>query len=406
VTSDAKRARAVLPAADDSGLKLAAWLSVLYLAATAAGLIIFRLPGAMISGNEMSFPRAVFTVINAATLTGFQQSLPVDNYGPSGQACMVGLTIIGTLYAMIVGGMGLIRVVGLPYTDRQIIRQSIGWYLVMALMGAALLVDRERGLLASAFQAASAVGNSGLRFGSLPGLLDWRTYLPIVPLIVLGGLGLPVLLDLRDRLFSRRPLSSHTRVVLALSAAIYLIGLAALAPWDEVTTDWRWMLAKGSAMSLDARSAGFALVPVAALARASQWVLIILMIIGAAPGGSAGGLKLTTVFELVRGVWQTLRGRMPSRLFGIAATWAGAYLAFLIATVLVLLALQPEMPGDRLLFISASALGTVGLSQDPITITGAGLIVLSATMLVGRLAPLAVLWWSAKAAPGSDIAIG
>jgi Trk-type K+ transport system membrane component len=70
------------------------------------------------------------------------------------------------------------------------------------------------------------------------------------------------------------------------------------------------------------------------------------------------------------------------------------------------LAVQPELPGDKLLFIASSAVGCVGLSQDPIAMTSTGLFTLSLAMFAGRFAPLVVLWWCARTAPGSDVAIG
>src|SRR5678815_160229 len=72
-----------------------------------AGVVVLRLPGARVRGNEFSFEHAVFTSINAATLTGFQQAVAIDEYGPSGQACVIALTLGGTLFALLLGGIAL-----------------------------------------------------------------------------------------------------------------------------------------------------------------------------------------------------------------------------------------------------------------------------------------------------------
>ena len=72
---------------------------------------------------------------------------------------------------------------------------------------------------------------------------------------------------------------------------------------------------------------------------------------------------------------------------------------------LALAAGQPQMPADRLIFLTISAVSNVGLSHDPISIVGPGLFLLSLLMLAGRLAPLAVLWWMARSMRGEDVLV-
>src|SRR2546425_121016 len=96
-----------------------------YLFMLLAGVVVLRLPGATTRGNEFSFERAVFTAVNAATLTGFQQPVALDEYGPSGRACVLALMVGGTLFALLVGGIALNRAVRLPYTDGQVIRATL-----------------------------------------------------------------------------------------------------------------------------------------------------------------------------------------------------------------------------------------------------------------------------------------
>jgi hypothetical protein len=68
--------------------------------------------------------------------------------------------------------------------------------------------------------------------------------------------------------------------------------------------------------------------------------------------------------------------------------------------------MQPELPADRLLFIAISAASLVGFSQDPISMTGGGMIVVSVAMFLGRVAPIAILWWSATTVKDGDVAVG
>jgi Trk-type K+ transport system membrane component len=108
------------------------------------------------------------------------------------------------------------------------------------------------------------------------------------------------------------------------------------------------------------------------------------------------GLKATTLVRFFQGVWDSLRGRSPGRGFGIAVVWIVSYVIVITLAMFVLLQSDPDQPMDRLLFLSVSAMSNVGISHEPVSIVGTGLHVLSIVMLIGRLAPVFVLWWVAK----------
>ena len=379
-------------------------IAAAYLMLIVLGVIVFLLPGATIKGNELSFERSVFTVVNAITLAGFQQSLPLDDYGPTGVACVLTLTIVGSLFALIAGGIGVARLLRLPYDDLKIITATLYTYVVAVSLGAALVAEPGRGLISSATQAASAFGNSGLYLGRLPGVADWRTHAALMPLAFLGALSIPVLLELTDLMFQRRPLSLHSRVVLAITAALYLVGLFFLSPWGR--TNVATAMAAGSALSIDSRSAGLPLMSLGGLPRVGQWMLIVLMLIGAAPGSTGGGMKVTSLFHAFRGTRRALTRATGLRISGIAGTMIAAYLLLLMATTLSLVAALPEVPGDRVLFLATSAIGLVGLSHDPVAFQGPANYILAAAMLLGRALPLVILWWAVRTTDDADVAVG
>ena len=117
-------------------------------------------------------------------------------------------------------------------------------------------------------------------------------------------------------------------------------------------------------------------------------------------------MKVTSLFHIWRGTRRALNREGGLRITGIAATWIGAYLAIVLLTLLGLLATLPDLTPDRLVFLAASAVGNVGLSHDPIAVTGGGLWILCLGMLLGRLAPLAVLLWAAATTDDADVAVG
>jgi len=395
--------------------KVAATVLVGHLALMFAVFLLLRTSTLVARGNETTADRAVFTAANAGTLTGFQQTIGLREMrqaGMAGPLVMLLLTITGSLASLIVGGLAAARVLQMPHTVRQVVWAAVSAVLLATLGGAAALTAAGMNVFDAILQAASAFANSGLYTGTLPSTMSAATYLVLLPLAVLGGLGLPVLIELSDRAFGGPPLSKYSRLVLDMTGIVYVIGFVALvlaqasvasgAGWPA----WRSTLASCSVAALNTRSAGLPFQSPAAFTAPGQWILIGLMIVGAASAETAGGLKITTLSQLWRGTRAVLSGAAVPRVFGIALVWCCAYLLLLFVGVILLVGSEPQIPGDRLLFLSASALGNVGLSHDPVSITGPGLLILSALMIVGRFAPLAVLWWLAETAPGADMLVG
>ena len=380
-----------------------------YLTFTALTFLALHLPGVGVTGQEIGFRRAVFAAVNATTLTGFQQDVGSSQAGADVLRLVV--TVGATLFSLVCGGMALVRIVPLRYTDAQIAAAAGAATLMAMLVGAAFL-GSDRGVLAALLLAASAFGNSGLHSGRLPGVLDWEVHLILLPLAFAGALGLPVLMEVFDRATgSRRTLSAHTRTVLVLAAGFYLVGFALLAVShgavrspNSAAGGASYSVALASAFAVNSRTTGLPLELAGAFSRPAQWVLVALMVVGGSPGGTAGGVKTTAFYHMATGFRDAVRGRgRVSRGFGIAGCWVGAYLAVVAVGFLLLLITEPDAP-DRLLFLSVSAASNVGLSHDPVSITGDGLFTLSALMLAGRVLPLLVLWWMASA-PGEPDAV-
>src|SRR6184192_693564 len=122
-TTDRSPADSIPPTGPRS-LSVPIGLTGAYLFMLLVGVVVLRLPGATVRGNEMSFERAVFTAVNASTLTGFQQAVALDDYAPRGQACVMTLMCGGILFTLLIGGIGLTRAIRLPYSDAQVIRST------------------------------------------------------------------------------------------------------------------------------------------------------------------------------------------------------------------------------------------------------------------------------------------
>ena len=278
----------------------------------------------------------------------------------------------------------------------------------MLLLGVTVLHQPDQPIVAELLQSSSAFGNSGVWMGETPELLGSKTHTLLLPLAILGGFGLPVLMDLFDAGRRKRRLSNHTVTVLKLSALVYVLAVIVLFLFRfPATSDAaRTVLASSSEAAINTRSAGLPIEFAADFPRFLQWILIVLMMIGCAPGGSGAGLKVTTIGRLFTGVWDCLLGRNPGKVFGIAVTWLIAFSLIVFGCFLVLLYTEPGLEADRLFFLATSAASNCGLAHDRVGIVGSGMHALTITMLLGRILPIAVLWWVLTNADQTEVAIG
>jgi Trk-type K+ transport system membrane component len=373
------------------------------------GSMLYHVPGlAVPQGNELSWPQPLFTAINAATLTGFQQARNPNDYRPAGQAITLCLTIAGILFSFICGGVAILRIARMRFKDWQLIGWAFGAVAIVSIFGGVLMIGQGRSFGQGAFQAISAFGNSGLYVGRLPVAGSFAAMGVLLPLAVLGGLGLPALMELWDAVVGRAKLSQHSRVVLSWSAGVYLalfvvlILLQTPAPFGDAKP----ILVSAAEQSLNSRSAGFAFEYASALPQAITFVLVLSMIIGASPGGTGGGMKVTALAVVADGTRSVLKGNPPGRRFAVAILWMAIYLGLLAIVTVALLMTDPEIHLDRTLFLAASALGNVGLSHNPIDASSNGIYVLCAAMLVGRVAPVLMLWYVIDTTPDANVAVG
>src|SRR4051812_46520818 len=149
-TVDTSRGETFAPLLVDQPIgEAVAWAIWAYIALMLLGFIVFRLPGTLIAGNEMSVDRAILVVTNAGTLTGFPFNLAIDQYKWPGQAMMLALIVGGSLCTLIIGGVAVVRIVGLPYRDRDIVIGAFAIELIAIGIGAPSLVQTGRSGFAS-----------------------------------------------------------------------------------------------------------------------------------------------------------------------------------------------------------------------------------------------------------------
>jgi trk system potassium uptake protein TrkH len=219
-----------------------------------------------------------------------------------------------------------------------------------------------------------------------------------------------------------RRLTLHTKLVIVTTAGLYLFGVVAISAGQLMpyfyqaldqgqtahverprTLDGQTVgriLADSSFLSLSARTAGFHTRPMEGVSSTGRFATMMLMMVGGAPGSTAGGLKVTVLALLVLSVVGTMRPDKETEAFGRsisdnlmrqAGTIAAGFLALVLLATL-LLTLSESFLFEKLLFEAVSAAATAGLSTG-ITpdLTRFGQHVLIATMLLGRLGPLTLV---------------
>jgi len=266
-----------------------------------------------------------------------------------------------------------------------------------------------RTLYLAAFHAVSAFSNAGFSLFSenLVGYSgDPGVSLTIAVLIILGGLGFPVLSNLMTYpLFGRKgqpwQLTLHAKVALAASGGLIVVGflLVLLLEFDQGLRHLSFPQKALAAFfqSVTTRTAGFSTINIGTLAPATLLGIMTLMFIGGSPGSTAGGIKTTTFGTTAATLVAILRGREQVEVFRraihpgiIHKALALSFLAFTFLNVSIFLLLVTQEGGFlELAFEATSAFGTVGLSTGytpRLSPVGKGIIIV--TMLVGRIGPL------------------
>ncbi len=422
-------AKAVLPAVVRGPMSPAQLVAASFLGLIAAGTILLALP--VSHGDEaVSVLDALFTATSAVCVTGLVVVDTGTAWSTFGQLVIMllfqlgglGLLTFGTVLAVATGrrlGVGQrlrvqeqVRAVELGSLARLLRAIVLIVFGAEALGALALYVPMARdvgpgeGAYHAVFHSISAFNNAGfsLYADSLTRYADdWLVNLTVMGLIVVGGLGFVVLVNLHQRFRGDRRvrLTLHTRMALAITAFLIAAAFASLLvfEWNNPDTIGSMtvpdrLLAIGF-QSVTPRTAGFNTLDYADMAPASLVVTILLMFIGGNPGSTAGGIKTVTFFVLVLGVWSVVRGQPEANVFGrrlptrtlirASAIVSGAVLVA-GAGLTVLALVEPDKTFIGLIFETVSAIGTVGLSLG-ITgrLSGPGKGIIIALMYLGRI---------------------
>lgn len=403
-----------------------------------AGALLLTMPISTRDGQGASFFDALFTATSATCVTGLVVQDTAQYWSGFGQAVIIVLIQIG--------GMGVVTVavaismlagrrIGLK--ERWVMQESISApqvggivrrtrFILAAMLllegaVALLLASRFcpemglRGIWYAVFHAISSfcnagfdlMGAAGTPFVSLTGYVgDPLVNLTVMGLIILGGIGFLTWGDVRQHRWHLRAYCLQSKLVLVTTAALILVPALfffcyefQLPRWDGLTLGEKILGSLFQAVT--PRTAGYNTVDLTQLSGPTRMIITLLMLVGGAPGSTAGGFKVTTlaVFLLAaRAVFrrqedlQSFGRRLPIDTLQNAAAILMAYVGLFLLGGLAISCVE-GVALDAALFETASAIGTVGLTLGLTPeLGGVSRIILIFLMYFGRVGGLTLIY--------------
>ncbi|MBN1333479.1 MAG: potassium transporter Trk [Synergistales bacterium] len=266
----------------------------------------------------------------------------------------------------------------------------------------------SRALYLSVFHSVSAFCNAGFSLFSSNLEAYSNTYLVpgvIMLLIFLGGIGFLPLTNLFHAFQGKENLNFHTRFVLLISLFLILLGVLVITvfEWNGVLSGFEGGLKFWNSIfqSITPRTAGFNTVRISEFTSLGIFILCFLMIVGASPGSTGGGVKTSTFGILVLSAFSYLSGKRATLFWNRsftnetilrALTILILYLGTIFISV-IFLSITEDFAFAELIFEIISALGTVGLSMGITAgLSSAGKVMLIMLMFWGRIGILTMIY--------------
>lgn len=365
------------------------------------GAIFLSLPICHI--GELKFIDAIFTAASATCVTGLIVTSTSENFTFLGEFIILALIQMGGI-----GYMSLVIIFfvfikqKLNIDEKRAMKQSLDlptlhvggfakrilvFVLFIEFVGAVILTIQFLGkyefidaLWLGIFHSISAFNNAGFSLFT-DGLMGYKSdaisLVTICFLIILGGLGYFVLIEIyENRKFSKR-FTIHTRImiygtiILIVSAMVLFLSIEWNNPKTFGELSFYEKILNAFFLSINFRTAGFNSIDIASLKDSSLFFSTLFMMIGAGQGSTAGGMKITTVAILIITVFYILKqsNQEPSifkrtieqKVINKALAIIISSSFFVLVAVLILVETQ-NFPFIKILFEVVSAFGTVGLS--------------------------------------------
>ena len=417
-------------------------LALGFLAVILLGTVLLALPAASRSGKGIGLFDSLFTATSAVCVTGLVAVDTGTTFSVFGQIVLLVLIQVGGLGFMVFATMIMVALGRkISIRGRMLIRESMNgaslsdlgrltWlYLLLALaietVGTVLLSIRlvpllgwKHGIWMALFHSVSAFCNAGFDlFGNYASLTafsgDPLVLLTVAVLIILGGLGFAVILETLRNRQGFRSLTLHTRIVLLTTLGLVLTGTVFYWLAERSNAETLAGFGEGEKIlnaffqSVTMRTAGFNSFDLSRFRDGSKLFSSVLMMIGASPASTGGGIKTTTFAALVLLMLSVVRGenevnvarrRLSADIARRALAVAVLFLTTLVTGTLIISFIENgRFPLADILFEASSAMGTVGVSAiGTPNLHPASRAVLLPMMFLGRVGPLTLAFAVAK----------
>ena len=412
------------------------------------GSLLLNLPISQLETSQATYFDHLFTTVSMVCVTGLFTQPVATTYNTFGQMiCML---------LMQIGGLGLMSMIAffffdsgkkLSLTDRLALQDSLNrddtkdfkdylrtifkYTFIIEGIAAILFMIRfipmlgvGKGIFTSIFFAISAFCNAGFDNLGDNSLINYATdpllMFVISALIILGGIGFAVWFDVKNsiscyrsslnnkyhKMFYKR-LHYHTKIVILLTVGILITGtlLTLITEWHNPDTignlNFGQKLLVSFFQTVTMRTAGFASIDYTKANPSTLLLYCIQMFIGGSPGGTAGGVKTTTVLVVLLFIRSEIYEKKSINFRHHTIPYEMArksLMIFIIFTVLTLSSVfllsitDPQAPLLYTLFETISAMCTVGVTANLTpTLSMLGQIIIMTLMFIGRIGPLTVL---------------
>lgn len=414
-----------------------------FFVAVLAGSVLLTLPISSASGEMTPYLDALFTSATSVCVTGLTVVDTFSHWSLFGKIVILCLIQLGGL-GIISFSTGIMILIGRKITlkDRLLLESAFNLDNLSGLIrflgkvfqgtllieGVGALLSMPvfcpqyglRGIWISVFHSVSAFCNAGIDILGPTSLEPYASNLWLnlvtMALIILGGIGFIVWWDvlrvsgmvrrgeIRRGLFWQR-LGLHTKITLVTTAVLIVGGWVLFLAMEWTNPETLGPMGPGEKVlaalfqSVTTRTAGFATVPQSGLRTESVLLSVVLMFIGGSSVGTAGGIKTSTLALIFLSAASVVRGRetvtafrrtIPEKLVRRASAIVAISLATLLGATMLLSLFQAGSLDD-LLFETASALGTVGLTRGISAQLGAaGKLLMTFCMYFGRVGPISL----------------
>ena len=366
------------------------------------GALLLMLPVSTTEGCITPFNETLFTATSAVCVTGLVVQDTGSYWSGFGQAVILALIQIGGLGVVTVAAsFALLSGRKISLMQRSTMQDAIsapkvggvvrltqfilrGTFLIELLGAAAMLpvFCRDygwRGIWIAVFHSISAFCNAGFDIlgteNNLYPSLTGYTGSPIINitimlLIVIGGIGFLTWDDICEHKWHFHRYRVQSKVILVITGFLIVVPAAFFFFVDFSALPTGTQLLVSFFQSVTTRTAGFNTVALSAMSGASKGIMILLMLIGGAPGSTAGGMKTTTLGVLLANAVATFRQRDNAQFFKrridcntvkTASTILTMYLTLFFGGG-IFISVYEHLPLSDCLYETSSAVGTVGLT--------------------------------------------